>query len=330
MRFAIILSLMLLAFLSVVAFEASGEVFFTVRWFVLETIALLAAYWCFRSLAKQYFIREKLKKADFPAEWRNILQSHVDFYNALDDNQKKQFEYEIQCFIAEKRITGIKTQLEDIDKVLVAASAVIPIFGFPEWEYTNLKEVLLYPGTFRHDFSVEGSKDRNISGMVGSGFMNGMMILSQPDLREGFSNNTDRKNVGIHEFVHLLDKSDGDVDGVPEQLLDKQYAMPWFNAMLSEMEKIHKGKSDINPYGGTAREEFFAVASEYFFERPDTLQEKHPQLYNIMSQIFRQDHRKRLARLLKNPFRKRTEELGRNSPCPCGSGEKYKKCCGKV
>ncbi len=329
MQFAITASVMLLAFLSVVAYEASGETF-GLQWLILQLLALAAAYWAFRKLASNYFMRQKLKRADFPEEWRNILTSHVDFYNALDENQKQQFEYEIQCFIAEKRITGIKTQVEETDKVLIAASAVIPIFGFPEWEYTNLKEVLLYPGTFREDFSVEGKSNRNVLGMVGSGFMNGMMILSQPDLREGFINNTDRKNVGIHEFVHLLDKSDGDVDGIPKQLLDKQFAMPWFNMMLKEMEQIHKGKSDINPYGGVAKEEFFAVASEYFFERPDTLQEKHPQLYNIMSQIFKQDHRKRLARLLRNPFRRRTGELGRNSPCPCGSGDKYKKCCGKT
>lgn len=328
MQFAIIVSLMLLAFLSVVAYEAAGETF-DLHWLVMQMVALGASYWAFRKLARQYFIRQKLKMADFPAEWRNILTSHVDFYNALNDSQKKQFEYEIQCFIAEKRITGIKTQIDDTDKVLVAASAVIPIFGFPDWEYTNLKEVLLYPGTFRDDFSVEGKANRNILGMVGSGFMNGMMILSQPDLRNGFVNSDDKKNVGIHEFVHLLDKSDGEVDGLPQQLVGKQYAMPWLDMMMREMEQIHKGKSDINPYGGVAKEEFFAVASEYFFERPDTLQEKHPQLYNIMSQIFRQDHRKRLARLLKNPFRKRTAELGRNSPCPCGSGEKYKKCCGK-
>ncbi|RYZ26182.1 MAG: zinc-dependent peptidase [Chitinophagaceae bacterium] len=307
----------LLAFLSIVAYEAADEIFNS-RWFFLQLIALGLTFLAFRSLARKHFTRNKLKKTDFPAEWRNILTSHVEFYNALDDDQKKQFEYEIQCFIAEKRITGIKTQIDDTDKILVAASAVIPIFGFPEWEYTNLQEVLIYPGTFREDFTVEGKANRNVLGMVGSGFMNGMMILSQPDLRNGFMNAEDRMNVGIHEFVHLLDKSDGTVDGLPQQLLDKQYMLPWFDMMMKEMEKIHKGKSDINPYGGVAKEEFFAVASEYFFERPDTLQEKHPQLYNIMSHIFRQDHRKRLARLLKNPFHRRTGELGRNSPCPCG------------
>lgn len=255
---------------------------------------------------------------------------NVPFFMALDEEQKKQFRYEVQCFIAEKKINGIRTQIDDTDRVLVAASAVIPIFSFPEWEYTNLKEVLLYPSSFSHDFQVEG-KGRNILGMVGSGgFMNGMMILSQPDLRNGFRNTTDKHNTAIHEFVHLLDKSDGVVDGIPNTLLDKQYVMPWLEMIKEEIQAIKKGKSDINPYGSFSNEEFLAVASEYFFERPDLMKEKHPKLYSLMSRIFKQDNRSRFARLVKKILPKGKAQFGRNSPCPCGSGLKYKKCCGSV
>ena len=74
---------MLLAFLSVVAYEASNETF-NGQWFFMQLIALGATYWAFRKLTKKYQVRNKLKRADFPAEWRNILTSHVDFYNALD------------------------------------------------------------------------------------------------------------------------------------------------------------------------------------------------------------------------------------------------------
>src|SRR5690606_16507393 len=136
----------------------------------------------------------------------------------------------------------------------------------------------LYPASFDRNFSMENPEEV-ITGMVGSGQnMEGVMILSQQSLRIGFENSTDKKNVAIHEFVHILDKQDGEIDGVPGTLNDKEYAKPWLQLMHREMGKIRTGKSDIDTYAGTSEEEFLAVASEYFFERPKLFQTKHPQL----------------------------------------------------
>src|SRR5690606_14485790 len=93
-------------------------------------------------------------------------------------------------------------------------------------------------------------------------------------------------NTRIHEFVHLIDKMDGHTDGVPEILLKHQYALPWLNLIHKKMEAINDDKSDIRQYGGTSQAEFFAVAAEYFFERPDLLKRKHPQLYKMMEMCF--------------------------------------------
>jgi Mlc titration factor MtfA (ptsG expression regulator) len=98
--------------------------------------------------------------------------------------------------------------------------------------------------------------------------MQQMMILSKPALRLGFQNETDKNNTGIHEFVHLLDKADGETDGIPEQLLQKQYTIPWLNLMNDSIAEIRKGKSDINIYGATSKTEFFAVAANIFFKDP--------------------------------------------------------------
>jgi Mlc titration factor MtfA (ptsG expression regulator) len=86
----------------------------------------------------------------------------------------------------------------------------------------------------------------------------------------------------------LLDKEDGAVDGLPEALLNRQYTIPWLELMRENMEAINEGRSDINIYGTTNKAEFFAVASEYFFERPDLFKEKHEDLYNLMAKIFHQ------------------------------------------
>lgn len=222
-----------------------------------------------------------------PDSYRIILQEQSEFYQQLDDDKKKEFEERVQHFLSTTKITGVKTEVTDLDKVLVATSAVIPIFGFPGWEYVNLREVLLYPDSFNHDFEQTGN-DRSILGMVGNGAYNNVMILSQHELRQAFINKTGKTNTAIHEFVHLVDKTDGSVDGIPEFILNRQYIMPWLQLMRSEIKKIMADRSDINPYGATNEAEFFAVVSEYFFERPDLLQKKHPQLYELLSTIFRQ------------------------------------------
>jgi len=262
----------------------------------------------------------KIPKKEFPVNWRIILSEKVIFYNNLNEEEKKRFEFKLQEFLLNCKITGIKTDVEETDKLLVAASAVIPIFEFPNWKYLNLDEVLLYPASFDTNFDM--SSNSSVLGMVGSGYMEGKMILSKQSLINGFRNETDKKNTAIHEFVHLIDKADGAVDGVPELLLAKQYTLPWMDLIKKKIDEIYDGSSDINPYGATDNTEFFAVISEYFFERPQLLKTKHPDLYKMLEKIFKTDSISRFKT-------KKRNVTGRNSPCPCGSGKKFKYCCGK-
>ena len=118
------------------------------------------------------------------------------------------------------------------------------------------------------------------------------MVLSQHELRQGFLNRTGKTNTAIHEFVHLVDKTDGYTDGIPENLVLKNSIGPWLKLMHRKILEIREGKSDINPYGATNEAEFFAVAAEYFFERPDLLRERHPELFALLEQIFLKDKNK--------------------------------------
>ncbi len=258
----------------------------------------------------------------FPTEWRVVLAGKVAYYNALSNEEKSLFEYKVQEFLLNCRITGIETQIDITDKLLVASSAVIPIFKFSNWKYSNIHEVLLYPSMFNEKFETEGP-DRRTLGMVGSGYMEGIMILSKPALKLGFANESDKKNTAIHEFVHLIDKTDGSIDGIPELLLEKQYTIPWIDLINKKIDEIYDNKSDINPYGGTNRAEFFSVVSEYFFERPKLLAKKHPELYDLLEKIFKQEMKSK-------DLNKKKKRISRNSPCPCNSGLKFKKCCGGI
>lgn len=219
--------------------------------------------------------------------YKKLLNQHVTYYQKLNVAEQQRFLLQMENFLQETVIEGVGLEVEDLDRVLIAASAIIPIFGFKDWRYPNLTSIILYPDTFNNDFQFEGGK-REIVGMVGSGFMNGQMLLSRAALRTGFSASAGENNTAIHEFVHLLDKADGATDGLPEQLIPHEYAAPWVKLMHQEIKKIEAGKSEIDPYASTNEAEFFAVVSEYFFEKPDKLRQKHPELYEMLCRIFLQ------------------------------------------
>lgn len=247
---------------------------------ILAVFLAVALYFIFR---KKKINPVVLSKADV-----DLLNTNVEYYSNLSKENKTRFEQKVANFLATVIIKGVGFEVTALDKLLVASSAVIPIFGFDDWEYKNLQNVLLYPDTFNSDFQYEGG-ERNIMGMVGTGYLNGQMVLSQSALHHGFSSSAGKGNTGIHEFVHLLDKSDGATDGVPENFLKHEYAEPWIKMMHEEMERIAENKSDINPYATTNQAEFLAVTAEYFFEKPELLKEKHPAIYNKLSKIFGQD-----------------------------------------
>ena len=191
----------------------------------------------------------------------------------------------MEHFLSTVSITAVgKVTVTGLDRLYVAAAAIIPIFSFKDWAYNNLNEVLIYPGAFTKDFSGR-PEDSNVLGMVGDGAMHRMMILSIGSLRAGFEQKG-AGNTGIHEFVHLLDKADGATDGIPEMMLPPELMEPWMQYMHRAIDEIRSGDSDINPYAATSEAEFFAVISEYFFQKPGQLKEQHPELWKMLERIY--------------------------------------------
>lgn len=237
---------------------------------------------------------QKNKRAlaqSFPENFRNILKEHVRFYSGLDDDQKAVFEKRVQLFLATKKIEAIDTEIDDQIKIMVAASAIIPMFAFPGYNYPNLSEVLIYPNSFDEKFQTrrEAGHEESIIGMVGNRFMNGTMIISKPDLIRAYDGTNHEYNVGIHEFVHLIDEFDGSTDGIPEILLKHAFVAPWLQIIKEEMTRIEHDRSDINPYALKSNAEFLAVVSEYFFDNPEKFKGNHPDLYQYLTTIFQQN-----------------------------------------
>ena len=281
---------------------------------ILFFILLIGGIWL---IIRVWGNKFKTPKKKFPEQWRNILCDNVVFYNRLTKEQKGHFEYKIHEFILNYDIIGAKGHEATIkDKILIAAGGVVPVFSFPAWQWGNLEQILIYPGASffgpEQKFRVPEYGYGNAAAMVvpskhhSKGYLIVKMILSYHALHGSFSNsknksnnyNKNQRNTIIHEFMHVLDMMDGNSDGIPMILIsnpyrkDKMFSINrvlWREIVNRKMIEINTGKSDIRSYGGTQPVEFFAVSSEYFFEDPFRMKDKHPKLYNILSSIFEID-----------------------------------------
>jgi hypothetical protein len=217
----------------------------------------------------------------FPQLWRDILTERVQFYNRLSRSEKSEFERKVHVFLLNVRIRGMETEVSHVDKILIAAGAIIPIFRFSKWNYANLEEVQLFPDSFPIP-----NTNQMANGLVGWGAMEGKMMLSRKAVHHGFYDNTDNHNVVIHEFIHILDKQDGKIDGVLSNVMQEIDIMPWLHIINIKMNEIDFGDSSIRDYGSTNKAEFLAVVSEFFFENPDRLRSEHPDLYNALDSFY--------------------------------------------
>ena len=231
--------------------------------------------------------RNAVPATELPAKWHKILSKRVRYYRELPPDRQEAFGHRIQAFLEAVQVVGAGIDVGLTDKLLVAASAEIPLFGYPDWRYPNLDTVILHPRNFSTDFDPRAS-DTNVLGLVGDRELSRCMVLSKPALHKGFARHT-HHNVGIHEFTHLLDMTDGAVDGTPEHYLAQELTQPWLRLMHREMAAIRAGDSEIDPYAATNEAEFLAVTSEYFFTQPEALEHAHPELFEILSSVFRQN-----------------------------------------
>jgi Mlc titration factor MtfA (ptsG expression regulator) len=231
------------------------------------------------------FRKRQIAGMELPENYREILQDYVRFYARLNEENKKLFEERLKKFLSSVKVTGANAIVEDLDLILIGSAAIIPVYFITDWEYVNLKEIILYPGNFNEDFEQHGN-ERSVLGMVGNGALANVMILSKWELRQGFIDGNSKRNTAIHEFVHLVDKMDGTFDGVPEILLERKYVPHWKQLIEQTIQQIRNGESDIDMYGGTNAIECFAVVAEYFFEQPEQFAANHSELNKLMERVF--------------------------------------------
>lgn len=272
-------------------FFAAGVTIFglitaALNWWVIPVVWVLAAGYV--ALRMRRFLR-RLRAGDEPAAGvREALERHVDFYGELDDAEQARFRRDIHYFLLDHHLEGIDVVLDDELRALAAAGAVVLSFGMPEYEWGNTRDILIYPTSYNEDYDYGPQGD-----VLGQVSQQGSIILAADALRSGFANGTDGHNVALHEYAHVLDFEDGEIDGVPARL-SWTSIKPWVERMHTHLRKADAGgrhKKVFRNYAYTNEAEFFACATEMFFEQPGRLQHRAPELYALLSEFYRQDPR---------------------------------------
>ncbi len=226
--------------------------------------------------------RRQLVAVGFPADWRRFLSQRCDHYQRLPEALRRRFEQDVLFFLAEERITGIEVEATLELRLLVAASAVSLSVGWPDFEWEQLAEVLVYPQAFNRDYGYKQAE------RAGEAHAWGTIILSAPALIESFAIPDDAFHVGLHEFAHLLDVERTHFDGIPIGF-DVAQTEDWVTLRDREMEAIRSGRSILDDYAAHDPVEFLPVAVEAFFEQPLDLRAGHAKLYRTLARYFGQD-----------------------------------------
>lgn len=243
--------------------------------------------------------RAELRAKPFPEEWREFLKSHVAHYGWLNVAERERLESDTQIFIAEKQWEGAKGfNLTDEIKVIIAAQACLLLLGWKEPHYfPNVSTVIVYPSGFRtksrrRDGYLETEKQHNVLGEAWSGDL--PVVVSWDDAVNGSEDPEDGHSVILHEFAHKLDMLGGGANGVPPLSGGDATYDTWAQVMSQEFRVLRYAawqgqESVLDDYGAENEAEFFAVATETFFEKPYYLYQERPLLYALLKNYYQQD-----------------------------------------
>ena len=244
--------------------------------------------------------RLRVAQHPFPAAWRKILQRRVPLVRRLPVDLQLQLKKHIQVFIAEKAFIGCAgLRITDEMRVVIAAQACLLILNRAADYYPQLRQILVYPGAFvvqRNSTDGSGVQHTQRQALAGESWSQGQVILSWQDCLEGAAHAGDGRNVVIHEFAHQLDQESGPANGAPLHVSDAPDYSPqrWsqvFHASYAQLQ--HQARTGhvglLDPYGAQDPAEFFAVASEVFFEQPAELRLEYPELYRELAGFYRVD-----------------------------------------
>jgi Mlc titration factor MtfA (ptsG expression regulator) len=243
-----------------------------------------------------FFSKMRHEKSDGvpPESWPAILRTYFPVVYHLADPQRNQLFGYMQIFLDRIEFEGCGgLEITEEIRVAIAAQACLLLIGREHEVYPRLKTVLVYPHTYTSGASGLFGGDNGEGARLGESWQTGVVVLAWDSVVGGARNMEDGHNVTFHEFAHQLDQEDGLADGAPILESRSAYAS-WARIFSSDFkklcEKTEHGKHDVlDRYGSTNPAEFFAVATETFFEKPRQLKAVHEELFNALHDYYKID-----------------------------------------
>ncbi|MCG6137615.1 MAG: zinc-dependent peptidase [Nostoc sp. LLA-1] len=241
--------------------------------------------------------RNRIKRRSFSPLWNAIIENHLPIYHELSPDERRRLQGHIQVFLAEKQFIGcgglqVTTQM----KVTIAAVACLLLLNERGKYFPKLRSILIYPGTYFVNQTVATGNyvvEERREARLGESWTQDQVILSWSQVKQDTDNWKDGHNVVLHEFAHQLDQEDRTANGVPILQRESDYAI-WAQVMTAEYQQLchdfqRKAKTVMDGYGTTNPAEFFAVATETFYEKPRQLQRQHQALYEQLQRYYQLD-----------------------------------------
>ncbi|MBD2346318.1 M90 family metallopeptidase [Anabaena subtropica] len=241
--------------------------------------------------------RYLIKQRPFPPLWNAIIENNLPIYLRLSPDERRRLQGHIQVFLVEKQFIGCRgLQVTEEMKLTIAAIACLLLLNERGQYFPKLRSILIYPRTYFvtqtvavDNYIVEERRDARL----GESWTKDQVILSWEQVKYDIDNWRDGRNVVLHEFAHQLDQEDGQAEGVPILHRKSDYTI-WSKVMTAEYKQLcndiqQERETVIDSYGATNPAEFFAVATETFFEKPQKLMDKHQTLYKLMQVYYQID-----------------------------------------
>jgi Mlc titration factor MtfA (ptsG expression regulator) len=243
------------------------------------------------------FRRNRIRKRPFRTDWLKIIEANVPYYNSLPPDDKIELQQHILVFLAEKSFEGcLGLKITDEIKITIAAYACILLLHRKTDYYPRLRSILVYPQTFvapHKEYLAGGIVAEGDIPLRGQSWHKGPVILSWDDVRHSYADAHDGQNVVFHEFAHQIDSTGGESDS-SQVLKRRSNFIAWARVLQKDFEKHRRAVSKNEPtllskYAATNEAEFFAVATEFFFEKPQHLKKAHTELYDQLKLFYNQD-----------------------------------------